>query len=123
MINCVWADGLPQIHIQPDGVIEITAAHTIAYGVIDKIDLSKQSASTEDPIPTDVRHIYMDEHYGWVDADVYDGNTLMTGMELVGPAIIEERTTTVCIGPHDRLTVDEYGNYVVQLTAASRSNT
>lgn len=110
-------------HIQPDGVIEITAAHTIAYGVIDKVEFSKQSASDKAPSPTDTRHIYMDEDYGWVDAEVYDGDTLMTGMELVGPAIIEERTTTVCIGPQDRLTVDEYGNYVVHLNHASRSNT
>ena len=57
----------------------------------------------------------MDEQAGWLDADIYAGETLHTGMQITGPAIIEERTTTVCIGPGDQLTVDAYGNFVVQL--------
>lgn len=102
-------------HIQPDGIVEITAVHTIAYGVIDKLQLSTEAPSSAMPQRVDVRRTYMDEQHGWVDADVYDGETLQAGMQIVGPAIVEERTTTVCLGPNDQLTVDAYGNFVVQL--------
>ena len=102
-------------HIQPDGAIEITAIHTIAYGLVDKVELATQSASGGQPRPSASRSIYMDEQAGWLDADIYAGETLHTGMQITGPAIIEERTTTVCIGPGDQLTVDAYGNFVVQL--------
>ena len=64
----------------------------------------------------------MDETHGWLDADIYDGETLLAGMQIVGPAIIEESTTTVCLGPDDRLTVDAYGNFVVQLQQSSESS-
>ena len=102
-------------HIQPDGAIEITAIHTIAYGLVDKVELATQSASGGQPRPSASRSIYMDEQAGWLDADIYAGETLHTGMQITGPAIVEERTTTVCIGPGDQLTVDAYGNFVVQL--------
>ena len=57
----------------------------------------------------------MDEQAGWLDADIYAGEQLSPGMQISCPAIVEERTTTVCIGPGDQLTVDAYGNFVVQL--------
>lgn len=102
-------------HIQPDGAIEITAIHTIAYGLVDKVTLATQGASSGQPDPSASRSIYMDEQAGWLDADIYAGEQLCPGMRISGPAIVEERTTTVCIGPGDQLTVDAYGNFVVQL--------
>lgn len=102
-------------HIQPDGAIEITAIHTIAYGLVDKVTLATQGASSGQPAPSASRSIYMDEQAGWLDADIYAGEQLSPGMQISGPAIVEERTTTVCIGPGDQLTVDAYGNFVVQL--------
>ena len=38
-------------HIQPDGAIEITAIHTIAYGLVDKVELATQGLSSEQPRP------------------------------------------------------------------------
>jgi N-methylhydantoinase A len=102
-------------HIQPDGVVEITAVNTIAYGIIDKLQLLTETPVTATPQRLGTRRIYMDEMHGWTDADVYDGKALTTGMRISGPAIIEESTTTACIGPDDQLTVDKYGNFVVQL--------
>ena len=102
-------------HVQPDGAIEITAIHTIAYGLVDKVELATQGSSSEQPRPSASRSIYVNEQAGWLDADIYAGETLLAGMQITGPAIVEERTTTVCIGPGDQLTVDAYGNFVVQL--------
>jgi N-methylhydantoinase A len=49
-----------------------------------------------------------------VHAPVYDGERLLAGNVIDGPAIIEERTTTVLIPGGFRCTVDELKNYVQQ---------
>ena len=43
------------------------------------------------------------------------------GMRLDGPAIVESRGTTVVVHPGDDLVVDEYGNVVIGVAAADRS--
>ena len=102
-------------HIQPDGPIEITAVHTIAAGLVEKVELATERGSKQTPVPSAKRAMYVDEQTGWSEADIYDGQTLVSGMRLRGPAIVEAHTTTVCIGPGDTLSVDTYGNFVVEL--------
>ncbi|MBI3000116.1 MAG: hydantoinase/oxoprolinase family protein [Deltaproteobacteria bacterium] len=48
-----------------------------------------------------------------MDTPVYDGDRLLAGNQLVGPAIVEERTTTVVIPPGFMGEVDEYKNYLL----------
>jgi N-methylhydantoinase A len=48
-----------------------------------------------------------------VETPVYDGEKLRKGNEILGPAIIEERTTTVVVPERYRCSVDEYRNYVL----------
>ena len=52
---------------------------------------------------------------GWVSAAVYDRYALETGDAVPGPALIEERESTVVVGPGDRVHVDAYGNLVAEL--------
>jgi N-methylhydantoinase A len=47
---------------------------------------------------------------GWHDTPVFDRYRLMPGARLEGPAIIEERETTVVVGPAARVDVDEAFN-------------
>jgi N-methylhydantoinase A len=49
-----------------------------------------------------------------IDTPIYDGERLLAGNVIDGPAIIEERTTTVLIPGGFRCTVDELKNYVLQ---------
>ncbi|OGA13010.1 MAG: hypothetical protein A3H32_03375 [Betaproteobacteria bacterium RIFCSPLOWO2_02_FULL_63_19] len=49
-----------------------------------------------------------------VDTPIYDGERLLAGNVIEGPAIIEERTTTVLVPAGFRCTVDELKNYVLQ---------
>lgn len=48
-----------------------------------------------------------------VETPVYDGEKLRKGNEIQGPAIVEERTTTVVVPERYRCAVDEYRNYVL----------
>ncbi len=53
-----------------------------------------------------------------VKAAIYLGDKLRPGDTLKGPAIIEERITTVVVPPSFSCTVDDYGNGVLTRIAA-----
>ncbi|MGH8056517.1 MAG: hydantoinase/oxoprolinase family protein, partial [Candidatus Entotheonellia bacterium] len=61
------------------------------------------------------RSAYFPEVSGYLNCPVYDRYRLAPGTVILGPAIIEERESTVVIGPDARLEVDPYQNVVVQL--------
>src|SRR5262249_51879594 len=44
------------------------------------------------------------------------------GSRLVGPAVIEERTTTVLLGPGDSLVVDATGNFMVEVAGQQEAD-
>ena len=102
-------------HIQPDGKIEITALHVIAHGLTQKLTLPEQPRADSTPQTVARRKMYFDDEHQWVCAQVFHGPDLQYGHEISGPAIIEEHTTTVCIGPYDRVIVDRQGNFRLRL--------
>ncbi len=53
---------------------------------------------------------------GFVDTPVYDGEGLGPGHRLEGPAIVEERFTTIVLYPGQRAEIDRGGNYLVTLS-------
>jgi 5-oxoprolinase (ATP-hydrolysing) len=63
------------------------------------------------------RPAYLAEKGGPVDMPVYDRYLLAPGNTLSGPAIIEERETTVILPSGSTGTVDEFGDLVVELVA------
>ena len=52
---------------------------------------------------------------GWIDTPVYDGATLNAGNVILGPAVINEMTTTLLVGSNDRMSVDASGNYSIEI--------
>jgi N-methylhydantoinase A len=52
---------------------------------------------------------------GFTPATVYDRYRLVPGSKLEGPAVVEERESTMVIGPGGSATVDRVGNLVVTL--------
>jgi len=61
------------------------------------------------------RRAYFPEGGGLIECPVYDRYALDDGATLRGPAIIEERETTVVLLPGDRARVDEYRNLLVDI--------
>ena len=51
----------------------------------------------------------------FVDTPVYDGDRVGVGHRLEGPAIVEERFTTIVLYPGHVAEVDRWGNYAIQL--------
>ncbi|HEY3227938.1 MAG TPA: hydantoinase/oxoprolinase family protein [Roseiflexaceae bacterium] len=65
------------------------------------------------------RPAYFPERGGFVETPVYDRYRLPPGATFDGPAIVEERESTVMVGPGGRCRIDEYWNLIVQLAVAS----
>ena len=61
------------------------------------------------------RPIFMPEHGAFEDVPVYDRYLLGTGARIEGPAIVEERESTIVIGVGGRAVVDEWSNVVIDL--------
>jgi N-methylhydantoinase A len=61
------------------------------------------------------RPVYFPECGGFVDCPVYDRYRLAPGVSVKGPAVIEERETTVMLLPGDEAVVDRHGNLVVEI--------
>jgi len=55
----------------------------------------------------------------FVDTPVYDGDRIRPGHRLEGPAIVEERFTTLVLQPGHRAAVDRFGNYHIELGGRS----
>jgi N-methylhydantoinase A len=57
---------------------------------------------------------------GFVDTPVYDGDALGAGHVIEGPAVIEERFTTIVLQPGHVATVDPHGHYHIVLPEVAR---
>jgi N-methylhydantoinase A len=67
--------------------------------------------------PTGERPAYFPETSGYTNCPVYDRYRLVPGAVLRGPAIIEERESTVVVGPGASVEVDAHRNVVIWLPA------
>ena len=56
---------------------------------------------------------------GFIETPVFDRYALRPGIEIAGPAIIEEREATTIVSPGDTLRVDEAGNLRIAIGTAS----
>jgi N-methylhydantoinase A/oxoprolinase/acetone carboxylase beta subunit len=55
-------------------------------------------------------------HFGrWYDTPVYERDHLLPGMQLDGPAIIEQKDTTTVVEPDMTLVVDPHSNLLVKV--------
>lgn len=102
-------------HTQPDGLIEITKIRIKAIGKLPGLPMP---ATLDRPLankPFEVRQVWVDEEGGWAEIPVYEGSTLSVDQTIVGPALVQEQTTTIFFGQNDCLTVDKSGNYTIEI--------
>jgi N-methylhydantoinase A len=62
------------------------------------------------------RAVYMPEFDGFAEVPVYDRYRLAPGDAFAGPAIVEERESTVVLGPDARARIDDALNLIADLT-------
>lgn len=93
---------------------EIVNLHLTALGKVDKPTLKKLDGAhtSTQPVVKEVRPVFFEEH-GWLDTNIYQRSLLGPGMKIEGPAIVEERSASTLLYPEQSLTVDDYGNLIV----------
>ncbi|MGD9941749.1 MAG: hydantoinase/oxoprolinase family protein [Burkholderiaceae bacterium] len=123
-------------YAQAGARIEVVNLHVTATGTFDsagsgptmhdaagaRTGVSTGASSDAAPHPIETRPVWIDEAHGVMTTTVYDGASLRPGHTIAGPAIVNERTTTLLVGVGDVLRVSAFGNYVIDLDAASRDN-
>lgn len=105
-------------HIQPAGPLEITALHVTGVGSIARLEPVIDRRVKSFPSPVAIRDVFCDLEHGMLETTVFRGDQLSPGGKLPGPVLIEEQTTTVFAGPDDEVSVDEFGNYLIDLGGA-----
>jgi len=60
------------------------------------------------------RSCYFSKAKGFVPTSVYDGNALLSGMTVKGPAVILMHSTSTIIGPEQEAYVDEFRNVIIR---------
>jgi N-methylhydantoinase A len=96
--------------------IQIVSFHLVARAPVPKPDLPKAVAKgrrLEDAV-IGTRAVDFDAD-GIVEAVIYNGAILEPGMQLRGPAVIQEPVVTLVVPPGERVSIDEYGSYHVRL--------
>ncbi|MGH2460923.1 MAG: hydantoinase/oxoprolinase family protein, partial [Chloroflexota bacterium] len=61
------------------------------------------------------RPIYLAERGDFATVPVYDRYLLGNGAQFEGPAVVEERESTIVVGPGGRARVDEWSNVIIDL--------
>ena len=105
-------------HTQPGGTIEITALRVTARGLMDVSDPLPPAPSVKRSEPMALRQVYTDSSHGWQETPVFAGADLRPGFSQDGPMLVEELTTTVFVGPKDRLSVDAADNFMIEIGGA-----
>ncbi|HWP58016.1 MAG TPA: hydantoinase/oxoprolinase family protein [Candidatus Acidoferrales bacterium] len=98
----------------PDVPIEVIHWRVVASGPPPKLNFSPPVAARAGTALKGRRPAYFPEEGGYIDALVYDRYALKPGDRLAGPAIVEERESTLVIGARGRARVDHALNVIVE---------
>jgi N-methylhydantoinase A len=97
----------------PGEAAEIVSLRSTVTGALAKPRPAKITAGGPEIGVRETRRITFDGEAA--EAAVIDRAALLAGNRLTGPAVIEEYASTTVLYPGDRLTVDEYGNLVIEI--------
>jgi N-methylhydantoinase A len=106
-------------HHQPNGQIEIVHLRLAGVGHLAEMRSPDRARTTTRPVPYAHRSVYLGAESGFQTVPIYDGNQLRPGQDLDGPAMIEERNTTILVGPNDRLEIDASDNFLIHVAAVT----
>jgi N-methylhydantoinase A len=103
----------------PETPLEIINFRITAVGAVEKDNITSSTAAGSDPSAAfkNNRDLYFEDEGGTISTPVYDRNALQTGYTMTGPAVIEERITTVVVHPGWRASVDGFGNIIMEREA------
>lgn len=98
----------------PDTKTEIVNIHLTGFGQVEKIEPLEitETLDSKDSL-LETRDVYFEDK-GWLKTSVYLRERMGKNMTVQGPAIIEEKQTSTLLYPDQSLTIDKYGNLIIE---------
>jgi N-methylhydantoinase A len=115
-IQELW-DSFHQMHHQRFGfkidgeVMEIVNFKVTLISKTNKPKFRELAKATSPAVPKGSRLVQFDTEK--LDTPIFDRDQLLSGHEIPGPAIIEEKASVTVIRPNHKVLVDSYGNLYV----------
>ena len=98
--------------------MELTKLRVVGIGTLPPLEPARTEPSGTVPEPASTREVYTfgprGDPQGFVPTPVFRGAVLGPGHRLDGPLLVEELTTTVVVGPRDRLEVLGSGDLLIR---------
>lgn len=100
----------------PETPLEIMNLRITAVGDVDKAVITEEDKGTEDASAAEKggRDVYFAGRGDFVRTPVFDRGKLKAGNRILGPAVIEERITTVIVHPGWEAWIDGFGNIIME---------
>ena len=92
-------------HADAQAPAEFQALHLSAFARLKRPDIARlprPAARADSPV---TRKVYFGSGGGWIDAKIFDRDSLQVGFSAAGPAIIEEYGSTTLVWPGDRFDI------------------
>ncbi|MFK7818690.1 MAG: hydantoinase/oxoprolinase family protein, partial [Planctomycetaceae bacterium] len=102
----------------PPVPIEITNWRVVSSGPKPNVSLNVRKSTTiesADAALKGTRSAWFPESSGFTQTPVYDRYQLSPGITFAGPAIVEERESTVIVGPDAKCSIDEHHNLCIEM--------
>jgi N-methylhydantoinase A len=102
----------------PPEKAEIVSLRSAVTGLMRKPTFEPIAAGTAEPPAASfrgTRQVYFAEAQRRIDTPTYDRAKLVAGNRIAGPALIEEYASTTVVHPGDVVTVDAFGDLVIEI--------
>lgn len=98
-----------------DSLIEFVNFHLTTFGTVKKPEFGRLENRNSDLSAAikGYRDVDFDEE-GWQRSTIYERGLLGGGAVFAGPAVIEEPASSTVIFPGQKVTVDDYGNLIIE---------
>ena len=103
-------------HVDQGAPIEIVGLTLTATAQIQRPPLEQLRPAVDKPTIARKRLVYFSERSARIETPVYDRNSLPSGFESAGPAVIEEYGSTTIVGPDDRFAIGKLGEIRIRLS-------
>ncbi len=110
--------------VERNAPAEVVSWRVVVFGPTPKLtpalpsESNRPDAVLPDPARTGSRAVYCTARHDFVDTPIYDRYSLSPRARLTGPAIIEERESTVVVPDGAVVTVDAYRNLLIDMSPA-----
>ena len=108
----------------PREAAEIVSLRVTVSGVMKKPPLEEITRGTRNPpaaASAGQRSVHFDGRKSAMRTPVYARDALRAGNRIMGPALIEEHASTTVVWPGDVLSVDAFGNLIIEIGQIGRS--